>query len=63
MKYSKYQVLKMARRGECFASFSGKGVEKTQSPAWRAMTFMIIMRAPGCSEVPPDKFSKVSLIG
>lgn len=37
--------------------------KKTQSPAWRAMTFMIIMRAPGCSEVPPDKFSKVSLIG
>lgn len=23
---------------------------------------MIIMKAPGCSEVPPDKFSKVSLI-
>ena len=57
MKNSKYQELKMARRGECFATFSGKECKKTQSAAWRAVTFMIMMKAPGCSEVPPDKFS------
>ena len=58
MKNSKYHVLKMARRGEYFASFSGKGILKTQSAAWRAATFMIIMKAPGCQRFPLTNLAK-----